>query len=269
MAPSDASASTSQFAAIGLDLGGSSIKYGLVGTDGKLVESTFSKAATPEGAHPEAVAQVMTGIIADLQELTGDELAGIPAGVTVPGIVIDGVVHSAANIDKAWIGLDVTASFSALLGRDVFVLNDADAAGVAEVYAGAGAENGKPVKGSTLLLTLGTGIGSAFFRDGVLFPNVEFGHLEIDGFNAESKAAARVMHEENLSWEQYIARLQRYLSHVEFLCSPDLIIIGGAISEDHEKFLPQLELRANIVPARFNNAAGVLGAAHRALNPGN
>lgn len=269
MASSDVSVSTSQFAAIGLDLGGSSIKYGLVGTDGNLAEETFSKATTPEGAHPDDVVQVMAKIIADLQQLTGDDLAGIPAGVTVPGIVIDGVVHSAANIDKAWIGLDVTTTFGKVLGRDVFVLNDADAAGVAEVFAGAGAENGQPLKGSTMLLTLGTGIGSAFFRDGVLFPNVEFGHLEIDGFNAESKAAARVMREENLSWEQYITRLQRYLSHVEFLCSPDLIIIGGAISEDHEQFLPQLDLRAKIVPAKFNNAAGVLGAAHRALHPGN
>lgn len=269
MASSDASVSTSQFAAIGLDLGGSSIKYGLVGTDGTLVEETFSKATTPEGAHPDDVAQVMAQIISQLQQLTGDELAGLPVGITVPGIVIDGVVHSAANIDKAWVGLDATAKFSALLGRDVFVLNDADAAGVAEVYAGAGAVNGQPIKGSTMLLTLGTGIGSAFFRDGVLFPNIEFGHLEIDGFNAESKAAARVMREENLTWEQYIARLQRYLSHVEFLCSPDLIIIGGAISEDHEKFLPQLDLRAKIVPAKFNNAAGVLGAAQRALHPGN
>lgn len=269
MASSDASAATPRFAAIGLDLGGSSIKYGLIGTDGQLVESTFDKAATPEGAHPQMVAEAMARIVAGLQQATGDELAGLPVGVTVPGIVIGGVVHSAANIDKSWIGLDAAALLAEVLGREVFVLNDADAAGVAEVFAGAGSAGGSPIKGSTLLLTLGTGIGAAFFRDGVLFPNVEFGHLEIDGFDAESKAAARVMREENLTWEQYIQRLQRYLSHVEFLCSPDLIIIGGAISEDHEQFLPQLQLRAKIVPARFNNAAGVLGAAHRALNPGN
>lgn len=269
MATSAASASKSQFAAIGLDMGGSSIKYALVGTDGQLVESTLNKATTPEGAHPDAVAEVMAQIIRDLQEATGEDLAGIPAGVTVPGIVIDGVVHSAANIDKAWIGLDATAMLSKVLDREVHVLNDADAAGVAEVYAGAGSKDGVPLKGSTLLLTLGTGIGSAFFRDGVLFPNVEFGHLEIDGFNAESKAAARVMREEDLSWDEYIARLQRYLSHVEFLCSPDLIVIGGAISEDHEHFLPKLDLRAKLVPAEFNNAAGVLGAAQRAMHPGN
>lgn len=269
MASSDASASKSQYAAIGLDMGGSSIKYALVGTDGRLVESTVNKATTPEGAHPDAVAEVMAQIIIDLQKVTGEDLAGIPVGVTVPGIVIDGVVHSAANIDKAWIGLHATTMLGKVLGREVHVLNDADAAGVAEVFAGAGSKDGIPLKGSTLLLTLGTGIGSAFFRDGVLFPNVEFGHLEIDGFDAESKAAARVMREEDLSWEQYIQRLQRYLSHVEFLCSPDLIVIGGAISEDHEHFLPKLELRAKVVPAQFNNAAGVLGAAQRAMHPNN
>lgn len=269
MASSDASASKSQYAAIGLDMGGSSIKYALVGTDGRLVESTVNKATTPEGAHPDAVAEVMAQIIIDLQKVTGEDLAGIPVGVTVPGIVIDGVVHSAANIDKAWIGLDATTMLGKVLGREVHVLNDADAAGVAEVFAGAGSKDGIPLKGSTLLLTLGTGIGSAFFRDGVLFPNVEFGHLQIDGFDAESKAAARVMREEDLSWEQYIQRLQRYLSHVEFLCSPDLIVIGGAISEDHEHFLPKLELRAKVVPAQFNNAAGVLGAAQRAMHPNN
>ncbi|PQZ96823.1 polyphosphate glucokinase [Arthrobacter sp. MYb224] len=268
MATSDASAAESQYAAIGLDMGGSSIKYALVDAAGKLVESTFGQATTPDGAHPDAVAQVMSEIIGELQRLTGEELDGIPAGVTVPGVVIDGVVHTAANIDEAWIGLDATAMLGQVLGREVSVLNDADAAGMAEVYAGAGSQDGRPIKGSTLLLTLGTGIGSAFFRDGVLFPNVEFGHLEIDGFNAESKAAARVMREENLNWEQYIARLQRYLSHVEFLCSPDLIVIGGAISEDHEQFLPQLKLRAKLVPAEYNNAAGVLGAAHRALHSG-
>lgn len=267
MATSAAPASTPQFAAIGLDMGGSSIKYALVTTDGELVESTLNKAITPEGAHPDAVAEVMAQIIRDLQEVTGEDLAGLPVGVAVPGIVIGGVVHSAANIDKAWIGLDATAMLSKVLDREVHLLNDADAAGVAEVYAGAGSKDGAPIKGSTLLLTLGTGIGSAFFRDGVLFPNLEFGHLEIDGFDAESKAAARVMREENLSWDEYIARLQRYLSHVEFLCSPDLIVIGGAISEDHEQFLPKLDLRAKLVPAAFNNAAGVLGAAQRAMHP--
>lgn len=264
-----ASAGTpAQLAAIGLDLGGSSIKYGIVDSLGNLIESTFGKVQTPEGAHPEAVAEVMSQIVDKLTELTGENLDGLRAGITVPGIVIDGVVHSAANIDEAWIGLDATALLGKTLNREVTILNDADAAGMAEVYAGAGSRNGEPIKGSTLLLTLGTGIGSAFFRDGVLFPNVEFGHLEIDGFNAESKAAARVMREENLSWEQYITRLQRYLSHVEFLCSPDLIVIGGAISQDHEMFLPKLKLRAKLVPAEYHNAAGVLGAAHRAMHLG-
>ncbi len=259
-------ASAVPFAAIGLDLGGSSIKYGVVDQAGKLVESTFSHATTPAGAHPQAVAEVMAQIISELQQLTGSDLFGVPVGVTVPGIVIDGVVHSAANIDDAWIGLDAVALLRGQLNREVSVLNDADAAGMAEVFAGAGSFAGAPIPGSTLVLTLGTGIGSAFFRDGNLFPNVEFGHLEIDGVDAESRAAARVIREENLSWDQYIERLQRYLSHVEFLCSPDLIVIGGAVSLDHEKFMPQLRLRARIVPAQYNNAAGVLGAAHRAMN---
>ena len=227
-----ASASASPYAAIGLDMGGSSIKYGMVDSEGKLVESTFSHAPTPAGAHPDAVAQAMADIVTGLQEQAGSDLAGVPVGVTVPGIVIGGVVHSAANIDSAWIGLDAVALIGGVLGREVSVLNDADAAGMAEVFAGAGSLDGRPRAGSTLVLTLGTGIGSAFFRDGLLFPNVEFGHLEIDGADAESRAAARVIREENLSWEQYVQRLQRYLAHVEFLCSPDLIVIGGAVSAD-------------------------------------
>lgn len=266
MAPTTASATNSRYAAIGLDLGGSSIKYGLVGTDGALIPDSFGQAPTPDGAHPRDVAQAMAQIIGTLQELTGDTLQGVPAGVTVPGIVIDGVVRSAANIDEAWIGLEVASLLSQTLSREVSVLNDADAAGMAEVYAGAGSRDGAPIPGSTLVLTLGTGIGSAFFRDGLLFPNIEFGHLELDGYDAETRAAARVIRAENLSWEEYIARLQRYLSHVELLCSPDLIVVGGAISADHELFMDQLELRANIVPARFHNAAGVLGAAHRAMH---
>ena len=259
-------ASAKPFVAIGLDMGGSSIKYALVAADGTLLEESFNQAPTPAGARPTDVAATMRQILDDLRSATGSDLEGIPVGVTVPGIVIDGVVHSAANISPEWVGLDAKTMLSEALGRSVSVLNDADAAGMAEVYAGAGSHEGAPIPGSTLVLTLGTGIGSGFFRDGVLFPNVEFGHLLLDGEEAEKKAAARVIREENLSWEQYTARLQRYLSHVEFLCSPDLIVIGGAVSSEHEKFLPQLKLRARIVPAEYNNAAGVLGAAHRAMN---
>lgn len=256
---------TTAYSAIGLDLGGSSIKYGIVAQDGTLVEGTFGQAPTPAGAHPTDVAQTMLGVLDTLAELTGQDLAGIPVGVTVPGIVTHGTVYSAANIDPSWVGLDAQRLLTEVLGHPVSVLNDADAAGVAEVYAGAGRDaSGAPAKGTTLVLTLGTGIGSALFRDGVLFPNLEFGHLEIDSQVAESRAAARVIRAENLSWEQYIQRLQRYLSHVEFLCSPDLIVIGGAVSEDHEKFLPALKLRARILPAKNHNAAGVLGAAHLA-----
>ncbi|WP_313811227.1 polyphosphate--glucose phosphotransferase [Glutamicibacter sp.] len=254
------------FAAIGLDMGGSSIKYGVVSTDGTLIEKTFSQAPTPAGARPQEVALAMKQIIEDLKQVTGSDLAGVPVGVTVPGIVIDGVVHSAANIDASWLGLDAKSLLAETLGCEVSVLNDADAAGMAEVFAGAGSRDGAPIMGSTLVLTLGTGIGSGMFRDGILFPNVEFGHLQLDGAEAEKKAAARVIREENLSWEQYGQRLQRYLSHVEFLCSPDLIVIGGAISQEYEQFLPQLKLRAKVVPAHYNNAAGVLGAAHRAMN---
>ncbi len=254
------------FAAIGLDMGGSSIKYGIVAPEGTLIEETFSQAPTPAGARPAEVAAAMKQIIEDLKKQTGSDLAGVPVGVTVPGIVIDGVVHSAANIDKSWFGLDAKALLTETLGCEVSVLNDADAAGMAEVFAGAGSKDGSPIKGSTLVLTLGTGIGSGMFRDGLLFPNVEFGHLLLDGEEAEKRAAARVIREENLDWDQYVQRLQRYLSHVEFLCSPDLIVIGGAVSLDHEKFLPKLKLRAKIVPAQYNNAAGVLGAAHRAMN---
>jgi polyphosphate glucokinase len=180
-----------------------------------------------------------------------------PVGVTVPGIVRHGVVHSAANIDKSWIGTDADRLFSDRLGRTVRVLNDADAAGLAEVRFGAA----RGENGLVLVTTLGTGIGSALLIDGVLVPNSELGHLEIDGHNAESRASARAREREELSWEAWAQRLQRYYRTVERLFSPDLIVVGGGVSKESDRFLPLLDLDTPIVPAVLRNKAGVIGAA--------
>jgi polyphosphate glucokinase len=167
------------------------------------------------------------------------------------------VVHSAANIDQAWIGTDADALFTGATGRDVHVVNDADAAGLAEVRYGAA----KGRSGLVIVTTLGTGIGSAMVHDGVLVPNSELGHLQIDGHDAESRAANSARERERLSWEQWAARLTRYYRTLELLFSPDLIVVGGGISKSSEEFLPLLDLDTEIIPAALRNRAGVVGAA--------
>jgi polyphosphate glucokinase len=185
-----------------------------------------------------------------------------PIGITFPAVVQHGITLSAANVDESWIGTDAETLFSETLGRPVLVVNDADAAGFAEVQFGAG----KGIHGVVLVTTLGTGIGSALFVDGKLVPNTEFGHLEIDGHDAEKKASDAARERNDLSWSQWAKRLQRYYSHVEALLSPDLIIVGGGVSKKHEKFLPHLDLRAPIVPAQLRNDAGIIGAASLAAS---
>ncbi len=162
-----------------------------------------------------------------------------------------------ANLDDSWAGVNIEELISKKIGRRVFAVNDADAAGFAEVAYGAA----KNEDGVVLLATLGTGIGSALIVDGVLVPNTELGHLEIDGFDAESRAADSARSREDLDWALWSARLQRYFSHVEMLLSPDLIVVGGGVSKHHEEFLPRLQLRAKIIPAELRNAAGISGAA--------
>ncbi|MGO0577504.1 polyphosphate--glucose phosphotransferase [Ornithinimicrobium panacihumi] len=244
---------------LGIDIGGSGIKGAPVDLAKGQLAADRHKIETPKGATPEDVAEVVEQIV----EHFADEVdKNTPIGITVPGVIHHGVVKFAANIDKSWIETDADKLFTERLGREVHVVNDADAAGMAEVHYGAG----KDVKGVVLLTTLGTGIGSALFLDGKLLPNTELGHLEIDGHDAETRAASSAKEREDLSYKEWAERLQRYYSHVEALLWPDLIIVGGGISRKSDKFLPRLDLRTPIVPADLRNEAGIIGAAWYAKN---
>ncbi|WP_309080007.1 polyphosphate--glucose phosphotransferase [Zhihengliuella sp.] len=246
--------------AIGIDIGGTGMKGGIVDLKkGKLVGDRF-RIPTPKPSTPEAVADVVGEIVDELMKRDEAPAPGTPIGAAFPAIIDDGVARSAANVDKSWIDADVDAIFTERLGREVHIINDADAAGLAEARYGAG----KNVKGSVLAITLGTGIGSAMLFDGKLVPNFELGHLELDGHNAESRASASAREREDLPWDEYSKRLQRYFSHVEFLFSPKLFIIGGGISKRSEDFLPHLDLRTPVVVAELKNNAGIVGAALQA-----
>ena len=187
-----------------------------------------------------------------------------PIGITFPGVVMNGVTRTAANLDKASIGLDSRSLLSKASGQEVRLLNDADAAGIAEMTFGAG--KGEP--GTVFMVTFGTGIGSALFVDGILVPNTEFGHLEIRGKDAEERASERAKTAHNLSWKQWAKNVNEYLEHIEALVYPQLIIVGGGISKQSEKFLPLMSgLHARVVPAAMHNDAGITGAA-MAAHPG-
>jgi polyphosphate glucokinase len=242
--------------AVGIDIGGTGIKGAVVDTEtGKLVSDRV-KLATPTGGRPADIVETVLEIITTL----GVE-ATVPVGVCFPAIVIHGKTMSAANVSDEWIGLEAEALFEKALGRDIHFVNDADAAGVAEVRYGAA----KDVDGLVIVTTLGTGIGSALVYNGVLVPNAELGHLGIDGKDAEKRASFAAKERGRLSYERWAKRLQRYYTHVEFLFSPDLLIVGGGVSKHHAEFLPLLELRAPIVPAALRNNAGILGAAALAV----
>jgi polyphosphate glucokinase len=235
---------------IGVDIGGSGIK----GAPVDLVQGSFAsdriRIETPQPATPDAVA----GVVADLTSRFGG--TG-PLGITLPAVVRAGVVETAANIDHSWIGTDAVALLEAATGRRVAVVNDADAAGVAEMRFGAG----QGVGGLVLMVTLGTGIGTAMFVDGVLVPNTELGHLPLKGGDAEDYAAESVREAEGLSYKQWAKRVERYLLLVERLVWPELIIIGGGVSKHADKFLPRIHLHTPVVPAQLHNDAGIVGAA--------
>jgi polyphosphate glucokinase len=237
--------------ALGIDIGGSGIKGAPVDvTTGKFVTDR-QKIATPRPARPDAVADVV-------KQITASFSWSGPVGITFPGVVIDGVTRTAANLDPAWIGTDAAALFSRATGDQVRVLNDADAAGVAEMTFGAGVGQ----KGTVLMLTFGTGIGSALFTEGVLVPNTELGHIEIRGHDAETRASERAKELHDLSWGKWAGRVDEYLRHIEALLSPHLIIVGGGISKQSEKWVPRLTgIRARVVPAALLNDAGIVGAA--------
>ncbi|MFF0904784.1 UNVERIFIED_CONTAM: ROK family protein [Kocuria sp. CPCC 205316] len=250
--------------AIGVDFGGTGTKGGIVDLDtGELVGTRF-RIATPQPATPEAVAETVAKIVEELQARPDAPAPDSPVGIAFPAIIKNGVALSAANIDKSWIGTDVDSLMTRRLGRPVEALNDADAAGLSEAVYGAG----RSVGGLVIVLTLGTGIGSALVQDGRLVPNAELGHLEIDGYDAETRASASAREREDMPWKKWATkRLQPYFSHVEFLFSPDLFIVGGGVSKNPDKFLPYLELRTPIKVAELRNNAGIVGAALRADLP--
>jgi len=236
---------------IGIDFGGSGIKAAPVDLSLGDFAADRQRIDTPQPSTPDAVADVMAELVSGFPDATG------PVGVTIPGVVRSGVVHSAANIDKGWIGTDADALLTKRLGRDVHVVNDADAAGVAELRYGAA----KGRSGLVILTTLGTGIGSAMLYDGVLVPNSELGHLEIDGQVAEKRAAASIKTNEGLSWEEWAQRLTRYYQTLEKLFSPDLFVVGGGVSKDADHFLHLIDVDTELIPATLRNRAGIIGAA--------
>jgi polyphosphate glucokinase len=240
---------------LGVDVGGSGIKGALVDVEkGKMVSERF-RLDTPEKGKPQDMAEVFKKIV-DHFTWTGIVGCGFPA------IIRHGVALSAANIAESWVNTDVNALFSKASGCKVFTVNDADAAGVAEMRFGAG-RNQKD--GVVLLLTLGTGIGSAYFIEGKLFPNTELGHMQLRGKDAEKRASDAIRKKKDWTWKEWAQHLQEFLDTVEFLLPPDLIIIGGGVSKESEKFLPYIKTRARLVPAELQNQAGIIGAAMYAV----
>jgi polyphosphate glucokinase len=234
----------------GIDIGGSGMKAAIVDLVSGELASERLRIPTPRPSTPVAMADVAAALVRAHGWAES-------IGVGFPGIVHHGVVHSTANIDPSWLGVDADAVFTEACGVDVAMVNDADAAGLAEMRWGAGRGMG----GVVIVLTFGTGIGSGLFLDGVLVPNTELGHLELDGRDAEKHAAASVREREGLGWDEWAPRVERYLRHVEMLFSPDLFIVGGGASKAADQWLPMISIDTPIVPAAMTNNAGIVGAA--------
>lgn len=236
--------------ALGIDIGGSGIKGAPVNIEtGELLADRL-RIKTPKGAKPNPVAEVVAEIAHSFQ-WTG------PIGVGFPAPIKHGIAMMAANVSQKWVGINADELLTSVTGCPCRVGNDADVAGMAEMAFGAG----KGQMGSVIMLTLGTGIGSAIYYNGHLVPNTEFGHLQINGMDAEHRASDAARQREEMSWKKYAKRLNEYLNEMEKLFWPDLFIVGGGISKQHEKFLPLLKLQTRIVPAQFQNEAGIVGAA--------
>ena len=243
-------AHTTTKSAIGIDIGGTGVKGATVALDTGELTMERVRLLTPEPSTPDAVAEVVTDV---LDQIGADG----PVGLTLPSVVTNGLVRTAANIHSSWIGVNAVDLFGKATGRAVTVLNDADAAGTAEVRFGAGAGR----SGLVIVVTLGTGIGSGMFIDGKLVPNTELGHLHLHHGDAEHYAADSARERDNLSWEEYAHRLKQYLELVQSLFWPNLIIIGGGISKKSEKYLPHIKIDTEVVPATLLNDAGIVGAA--------
>lgn len=238
--------------AFGIDIGGSGIKGAPVDLKKGVLSVDRVRIPTPQPSTPEAVADTVNALIGQF-----DVPAGMPVGVTFPAVIQHGVAKSAANVDASWVNTDVDGLMSERTGHDVFVVNDADAAGIAEMQFG----QGRGQDGVVLMTTLGTGIGSALFNDGKLVPNTELGHITLNGMAAEKYAASSIFKKEGLSWQEWAERLQEYYTLLELLFSPDLFIVGGGVSKDAANFLPLLSLNTPIVAADLRNQAGIVGAA--------
>lgn len=234
----------------GIDVGGTGMKAAPVDLATGALHRDRYRIDTPQPASPESMAQVVKELVAHF------EWAG-PIGLAMPTVVRHGFVRSAANIDKSWIGVDADALFSAATGCDVAVLNDADAAGVAEMTFGAG----RGRDGVVIMLTFGTGIGSGLFVDGHLVPNTELGHIQLDGHDAESRAAASARKRDDLSWEHWAVLVNRYIAELVKLFSPELIIVGGGASKRAESWVPLLDVDVEVAVASMVNNAGIVGAA--------
>src|SRR3954464_14045023 len=242
---------------MGVDIGGAGVKGAPVDVEkGTLTDERF-RILTPKPGTPGAVADVVADVV--------DHFGWVgPIGAPFPAVVKNGVTLSAANVDKTWVGTDAAALFTQRLGSPTVVLNDADAAGLAEMRFGAGRDQ----HGVVVMITLGTGIGCGMFVDGTLVPNTELGHIEINGKDAELTASELVRERKKLSWKRYAKRVERYLQRLDALLWPDLMIIGGGASKKADQFLPRIKVRPPVVPAKLQNEAGIVGAALAAAEAG-
>jgi len=247
--------------AIGVDVGGTGIKAAAVDTATGELASERHRVLTPQPATPQACIQTISRMVGRIDKAHPD-VAGVPVGCGVPAVVIDGVTKSAANIDPGWIDFDADRALQRALDRPVFMVNDADAAGTAEMRFGAGVGR----TGTVIVLTLGTGVGSAIYVDGRLVPNTELGHMEIRGRDAEKRSAAVARLRRGLSWKAWSQDLDEHLNAIYRLFSPKLIILGGGVSKNSDRFIPRLTVPCEVVPAAMRNEAGIVGAALVAID---
>ena len=244
--------------AIGIDVGGSAVKGSAVDVDSGALLRERLKVKTPQPSKPDYVVEIIARIVAEMAPLASPDA---PVGVGIPCVVVDGVAKTAANVDASWVNFDLQSVLRNVLRRSVFVLNDADAAGLAEMRFGAG----RGQTGVVLTLTLGTGVGSGLFNDGELVPNTELGHMEIRGKDAEKRSAAAARVRDKKTWEQWAVDLDEHLHAIDRILWPSLVILGGGVSKQADKFIPLLTVRPPVVPATLLNDAGTVGAAMAAV----